>query len=180
MQNPVSCKMFEGFSCIYCLGSLSCWKAQFSFNCSFSERRPHTPSWRNYVWISVCKLPSPRGSEATPNNNISTTMLHSWFEVLLLKSCLWSVHKTCLVLLWPNNSIFDSCVQSSKFLKDRSGEQRLSPLMPPMLVKFVQWLSDCRCKHFNSFVSYLQILSWTFGVFGDFFLSFSFFLQFLN
>lgn len=39
-------------------------------------------------WINKCKLSSPWGSN--PKHNMSTTMLHSWYEVLL-KSCLWSV-----------------------------------------------------------------------------------------
>lgn len=47
--------------------------------------------WRIHSWINDCKLPSPGGSKATPNHPISTIMLHSWQELLLMKRCLWSV-----------------------------------------------------------------------------------------
>ena len=43
------------------------------------------------------RLPRPWGSKAAPNHNISTTMLYSWYEVLLIKCCLWffTKHSLC-------------------------------------------------------------------------------------
>lgn len=51
--------------------------------------------WRFYSWIHVWKLPSPWGNEETSNQNISTTMLHSWYEALL-KRCFWGLCQKCL------------------------------------------------------------------------------------
>lgn len=72
----------------------------------------HSLIWcRIHSWINKRKLSSPWGSEATPTI-IFQPHHHSRFEILLMESCLWSL---CLLLLWPNNSIFDSSVQSTLF-----------------------------------------------------------------
>lgn len=102
---------------------------------------------------------------ALPNQNIFTTVLHSWNEVLLLKSCF------DLLLLLPNNSIFDSSVQSMSFLKARpllwcsvtatvvsplcafwkeNAFSRLFPGSRPIQDKFVLSLSDWRHLHFDT------------------------------
>lgn len=58
---------------------------------STSAFKQHSLIWCTiHSQICKCALPSQLGNKATPNHNIFTTMLHSWFEVLPLKNRLRS------------------------------------------------------------------------------------------
>lgn len=55
-------------------------------------------------------------SRASPNHNTSTSMLHSWYEVLFLECrTVFGSCQKCLLFWCPNNSILDSSVLGTLF-----------------------------------------------------------------
>lgn len=62
------------------------------FNFSFNITFENSLIWcNNRGWINDYKLPHPSGSEATPNYNISSTILCCWYGIFPLKNSLWFV-----------------------------------------------------------------------------------------
>lgn len=108
MWSAFKCDVFESFiACNACLKytcNSSAWcNVLFEqslclhnlvryFNFSFNITFENSLIWcNNRGWINDYKLPHPSGSEATPNYNISSTILCCWYWIFPLKNSLWFV-----------------------------------------------------------------------------------------
>lgn len=78
-----------------------------------SDRKPHIILMQN-LWLDQL-LQAAESLKQWSNSNIFTTMIHSWHELVLLKSCLWSapnmftvtvVELSCLNLIFITDEWF--------------------------------------------------------------------------
>ena len=139
----------------------------------FLDRWSHSQpliQWRIHSEFYDGELVRPCCSKAAPNHDTSTTMLHSWYQGLVLKCCNWFVTNMFSVtvpkkinfgFICPKRTVPEVLVFRQTLVMPWCffiWQQRFLPCTPHMRIKLVQPLSDDFQRHFFSFFSLVTLL----------------------